>query len=200
MQYLKVNKLKYFNYFMIIKMEYDSKGFIWFMLIFNAVVITVAVFNIINFNNVLKDEDDNTIGLSRNTVTAFYWLNIILAAISGYVFLYTLVKALLGKENIEKAANLIPEYFRKKASSVYVEAKQVGATSVEATQAAAIAATLDAINQNKSLKESMKIGVVAGTEAGVAAGFDKGDAKIIAKLGTEKAINEKLSKYIKKKV
>ena len=179
-------------------MEYDSRGFIWFMLIFNAIIITVSVFNVINFDKVLKDDNDEDIGLSRTTVRALYWLNIVLAAVSGYIFLYTMVKLIFGKENIEKAANLIPAYFTQKANSVFKGAKQVGATSVEATEAAAFAATMDAIQQGKNLTEAMMIGTTAGTEAGVSEGFDKGDASVIAKLGVDKAIDNKLSLYIKK--
>jgi hypothetical protein len=179
-------------------MEYDSRVFIWFMLIFNVIVITISVFNVINFDKVLKDDNDDNIGLSRGYVRALYWLNIALAAVSGYIFLYTIVKAIFGKERIEKVANLIPEYFTKKATSIYNGAKQLGATSIEATEAAALDATNDAIKQGKNLTEAIMIGTTAGTQAGVFAGFDKGDAEVIAKRGADKAVDMKLSKYIKK--
>jgi hypothetical protein len=161
-------------------MENETYGFRWFLIILSLVVLVICIFNAIHYNKVLGDhvDDDDDLGVGRGTLIWFLWLNIILAAIAGFVMLYSLLKLLFGQQfNIKK---LIPKYFSEKANSYFKIAENEGASPIEATKVAAILTTKEAIKQGKSLSEAEKIGIKAGVNAAEEAGYPKGDAKIVA--------------------
>ena len=161
-------------------MENETYGFRWFLIILSLVVLVICIFNAIHYNKVLSEHTntDDDLGVGRGTLIWFLWLNIVLAAIAGFVMLYSLLKLMFGQQfNLKK---LIPEYFTKKATSYFKIAENEGASPIESTKVAAILTTQEAIKQGKTLSEAERIGAKAGVKAAEEAGYPKGDAKIVA--------------------
>jgi heme/copper-type cytochrome/quinol oxidase subunit 2 len=87
--------------------EMDTKAYrlvIFFLSLTVFIVTTIMTFK---YRAVLSTEDDTLIGMSRGTVIWFYYLNIILAIISFFVFFVNLFKILFGKKSI---GGLIPKF------------------------------------------------------------------------------------------
>ena len=167
-----------------------------FLIVFSIAFIVVGIFNIINLGKVLKDETTDALGLSRTTVQALYWLNIVLVCFAGLIFFYNLI--LLFSDNKEKIKSIIPKYFYQKAEQTYYDAIKAGNNPIEATQIATVIATQQARKEGKNLAESIKIGTKAGTQLGESLGYPKGDSKIIAKFAAENTIKSEVLKYVKK--
>jgi hypothetical protein len=176
----------------------NTNGYVIFIILFSVAVLIVSIFNIIHYEKILDTKDDRETGLSRGTVRAFFWLNIIVASIAGYIFLYYTFTAFFGfDDTYKKLKKLIPSYFKKKSKEIYVESIQMGYSPVESTQIASFIATQDAIKEGKNLSEAVRIGKIAGTEVGVNYGYSKDDAKLLSKLAAEKAVSKVLEGYKK---
>ncbi len=181
-------------------MEYqnESKIFRLILIFISATFFVVGVLNILNLAKILRDDEDENLGTSRVQVHIFYWLNIVLVCVCGYIFLYSVLKVIFGsKLSAKELKKIIPSVFKDKAEKIFIKALAEGTNAVEATEAATAAAVMEARKQGKNLKDSVKIGIIAGTETGIKAGYPKDDAKYIAKFSAENVIKNEIMKYNK---
>jgi hypothetical protein len=176
----------------------ESKLFRWILIFLSVTFFVIGVLNILNLAKILRDDDDNNMGTSRVGVHIFYWLNILLVCVCGYIFLYSCLKLLFGSTiSAKELKKIIPSMFKEKAEKIFIKALAEGTNSIEATEAATAASVIEARKQGKNLKESVKIGIAAGTQTAIKAGYPKDDAKYIAKFAAENVIKNEIMKYNK---
>ena len=155
----------------------------------------IGIFNVLNYSDILKDKNDENLGLSRTWIQACFWLNIIVVCITGYFMFYSILKLIFRPDL--KFKDYVKQIFGDKAKKDYDMTISVGRNPMEGIQVATAMAVNEARKSGKSLSESMKIGTIAGTYAGMSAGITKGDSKIISKIAAENVIKNELSKYTK---
>jgi hypothetical protein len=96
--------------------ETDTKGYRFIIFVLSLTVFIVTTIMTFKYRQVLDTDDDTLIGMSRGTVIWFYWLNIILAIISFFVFFINLFKILFGKKSI---GSLIPKFLTEENNGIF---------------------------------------------------------------------------------
>jgi hypothetical protein len=96
--------------------ETDTKGYRFIIFVLSLTVFIVTTIMTFKYRQVLDTDDDTLIGMSRGTVIWFYWLNIILAIISFFVFFINLFKILFGKKSI---GSLIPKFLTEENTGIF---------------------------------------------------------------------------------
>ncbi len=172
-----------------------SKIYIIFIILICIAFIVVGIFNILKYGEILKDDIDESLGVSRTSVQTLYWLNVVLVCFSGILFLYSIIKFYMSRKGKEK--NEMSKNTLKDAQRHYSDAISLGKNNIEATQIVAVLTAQQARKEGKTLKESIKLGTKAGVKIGEVYGYPKGDSKVIAKFASENAIKNEISKYVK---
>jgi len=172
----------------------ETSGLKIFLLILSIGILVISIFNAINYHKILKSDNDEDLGVPRGKATAFYWINIVLACISGFIIVYTLIVYVAGKTL--KDDNMTDVY-KSKAKNYFKELLKQGKNTVEATEGVAMTATMDAIKQGKNLTEAMNIGITAGTFVGSSEGYNEGDAKLVSTMGAESVVKKEIEVRVK---
>lgn len=132
--------------------ESDTKAYRLVIFFLSLTIFVVTVIMTIQYRKILDTDDDTLIGVSRGSVIWFYWLNIILAIISFFVFFVNLFKILFGKKSI---GSLVPKFLTEENTGLleFPESETSGASEISSESAPAVVpATSDAVEALKSAR------------------------------------------------